>query len=205
MFAMKYSRKRHQLVGRTREVGEVEPRVRLEAQLAGRASLVPVEVLDHAVGGVAQLADVEDVGVRVVLGAARDGRTADDHGPAVRVRAAHDVVDVRTLDVHARRRARRRPTRKSASVARREFSSTKRTSHAAGRYAATTSRPCGGMNAVTRPPNSGYECWKVPNDFAYSGNTHRIRRTVAGVYAVRMRFVLQSTVLGLECGTREVS
>src|SRR5262245_8190900 len=92
------------------------------------------------------------------------------------------IPDVSTASAHT----------KSAAVAFREFSSTKRTSHDAGRYAATASRPWGGMNAVTRPPNSGYECWNVPNDFAYSGNTHRIRRAVAGVYGVRMRSVLQS-------------
>src|SRR3989304_4781025 len=45
--------------------------------------------------------------------------------------------------------------RKSASLARREFSSTKRTSQVSGRYAAVTSRPCGGMKARTRRPKGG--------------------------------------------------
>ncbi len=56
--------------------------------------------------------------------------------------------------------------RKSSSVAAREFSSTNRTSHASGRYAATASSPWGGMNARTRPPKNGYACWKVPNERA---------------------------------------
>ena len=88
------------------------------------------------------------------------------------------IPDVSTASAH----------RKSASVARCEFSSTNRTSHDAGRYAAMTSRPWGGMNARTRPPKNGYACWNVPNDFAYSGNTHRIRRPRDGAYGVRMIF-----------------
>src|SRR5438034_2247438 len=52
-----------------------------------------VEVLDDAVGGIAELADVQEVGLRIVLGTARDrGPAEDDHAP-VTVRARDDVVD----------------------------------------------------------------------------------------------------------------
>jgi len=63
---------------------------------------MPIEVFDDAVGGVAELADVQQVGVRIVLGAAGDRGTADDDRTVVRVRTRDDVVDLRLLDVHAR-------------------------------------------------------------------------------------------------------
>jgi hypothetical protein len=59
----------NQLVGRLREVAEVESARGFEPQLLARALVVLVEILDEAVGGVPQLADVEDVRVGLVLGA----------------------------------------------------------------------------------------------------------------------------------------
>jgi len=68
-----------------------------------------VEVLDDAVGGIAELADVQEVGLRIVLGTARDrGPAEDDHAP-VTVRARDDVVDEGALHVHPRHQHRVRP------------------------------------------------------------------------------------------------
>ncbi len=57
------------------------------------------------------------------------------------------IPERKTASAHARSSARAAPA----------FSSTKRTSQDSGRYAATTSRPWGGMKARMRPPKSGYE------------------------------------------------
>jgi hypothetical protein len=63
---------------------------------------VPIEILDQPVGGIAELADMQDVGVGIVLGTPGDGRTAEHDRTSVAVRAPNHVVDARTLHVHAR-------------------------------------------------------------------------------------------------------
>jgi hypothetical protein len=56
-----------QLVRRPRKVRQVQPPRRLEPERPGRPAVVPIEVLDEPVGRIAVLADVHDVGVRIVL------------------------------------------------------------------------------------------------------------------------------------------
>src|SRR6185503_16822525 len=80
--------------------GEGQPLDGLEATLLRRAPVLPVEIFDQPVGRVAELADVNDVGSRVVLGTAGHRRPAQDHGTALRVCTRDDVLDVRELDVH---------------------------------------------------------------------------------------------------------
>src|SRR5262249_30756170 len=84
-----------------RKARERKPLVRLEAQLLARTAAVTIEVLDQLIGGVAELADVELIGIRIVLGAAGHRRTAEYDRPAVGVRARDNGVETRPLHVQA--------------------------------------------------------------------------------------------------------
>ena len=79
-----------------------QPLHRLEADLTRRAAVVGVEVLEEPVGAVAQLAQMQHVGLGIVLGAAGRRGPPHRHGPALRMRPRDHVVDVAALDVHAR-------------------------------------------------------------------------------------------------------
>ena len=98
-----------QVVGRRRELGERQPLGGLEAELALRPARVRVEILEEPVRRVAELAQVQDVGVGVELGASRHRGPAEDDGLAVSMGARDQVEDLRALDVHARGQHRVRP------------------------------------------------------------------------------------------------
>jgi hypothetical protein len=59
---------REQLVRGRRERGQGQPLAGLEDQLGARAVRMAVEVLDEAVGGVAELAQMDRVRVGIVFG-----------------------------------------------------------------------------------------------------------------------------------------
>ncbi len=93
---------RGRLVGRCREVGERQPLLRLQPDLGRRPRQVAVEDRHEFVRGVADLAHVEVVEVRVLFGGAGHRGTAEHRHLACGVRALGDLVDLRLLDVHAR-------------------------------------------------------------------------------------------------------
>ena len=90
-----------QIVGRQREVGQRQALVGFEPLLRrGRHDTV-VEAGNKPVGGVADLADVEVIEVRIKLGRAGDRGAAQHRDLACRLGARGDIVHLRRLDMHA--------------------------------------------------------------------------------------------------------
>ncbi len=67
------------------------------------------QLLDQAVGGVAELADMEIVELRIILRAGTHRGPAQRHRAAGRVGAGADIVHLLALDVHAADEHRVRP------------------------------------------------------------------------------------------------
>ena len=88
-------------VGRDREVAERQPFLGLELHLLRGNRHVGGEPLDHRVGRVAHLADVEILDVGIHLRRCRHGGPAERHRLASRLGARMDIADLRSLDVHA--------------------------------------------------------------------------------------------------------
>jgi hypothetical protein len=92
---------REQVVGRNGEIVERQPLPGFAAHLRGGRRRGLIKPRDQIVGPVADLADVEIVGFRIIFRRRGDGRSAQHRRFAGRLRASDDVVDLRRLDVHA--------------------------------------------------------------------------------------------------------
>ena len=90
-----------QLVGRLRELGQRPPLARGQHHLPCRAGAVLLQPGEQLVGGVAELADVQVVELRIELRAGRHRGPAQHRRLAREMGPPADVLDLAPLDVHA--------------------------------------------------------------------------------------------------------
>ena len=96
-------------VGRNRKVARAATARRSRTGPAPPAARVAIEPGDQGVGGVAELADVEIVDIRIHLRRRRHRRAAEHDGLAGGFGAPVDVADLRRLHMHAADHDRIRP------------------------------------------------------------------------------------------------